>query len=229
MMGKTLEEQLAFLRTCETGFVTDAVNLLGIQDCWIEGLLPLRSMEKIMVGEAFTARLTLVRDINNVHSYNPTNLYQVVNECPPGKVLVVSDIHTTFLIGANVMTRAYNKQIEGVVVEARNRDAAEVRKLPMPVFSQGVGIKVLPTTLKVICETKVPIDLGGAKIYPNDIVLGDDDGVIVIPRDRLEDVIYQLQMIADVEKEASTANRNQPNMSVENYMAIIAKKKKLRK
>jgi regulator of RNase E activity RraA len=185
-------------------------------------------MEKIMVGEAFTARLTLVRDINNVPSYNPAGLYQVVNECPSGKVLVISDIHDTFLIGANVMTRAANKKIEGVVVEARNRDVAEVRKLPMPVFSQGVGIKVLPATLKVVCETKVPIDLGGAKIYHGDIVLGDDDGLIVIPRDRLDDVIYQLEMIADVEKEASAANRDLPGMSVEDYTAIIAKKKKLR-
>jgi 4-hydroxy-4-methyl-2-oxoglutarate aldolase len=170
-----------------------------------------------------------VRDVKDIPGYNAAlGIYGVVNNCPKGEVLIISGIHETLRIGANLMTRASNKGIKGVVVEACNRDAAEIRNLPMPVFSQGVAIKMVPPNLKIAFEEKLPIDFGGAKIYPGDIILGDNDGVIVIPKERLDDVIYQLEMIAEVEREASAANRDKPDMSVEDYTAIIAKKKKLR-
>ena len=220
---KTLEEKIAFLKKCETGFVTDVLNLLGIRDCWVEGVLPVKPTEKPMVGEAFTVRLTLVRDVEN-----PKNLYDVVDQCPAGQVLIASDIKETFLIGVNLLTRAANKGVEGVVLEAKNRDVADIRKMSMPVFSQGVGVRFHPTTLKVHCETSLPIDFGGAKIYPGDIIIGDDDGVVIIPRSRLDEVLYQVENVAEVEKELSAANRDKPDMSLADFAAILEKKKKLR-
>ncbi len=192
---------------------------MGIRDCWIENIVAVKS-GIMMVGEVFTAQLTLVREVDK-----PKSLYHVVDECPPGQVMVVSDIHDTFLIGENVLTRASNKGLAGVVVEAKNRDIEGIRALPMPVFSQGVGVKVLPATLKVHCETQVPIDLGGAKIYPGDVIVGDSDGLVIIPGKRLEDVVYQVEMVAEVEREVGNANKEKPDMPVEDFLKIIAKKK----
>lgn len=59
-MLMTIEEKLEFLSECETGYVTDALNLLGIQNCWIENVLPLKS-RKAIVGQAFTAQLIRIR------------------------------------------------------------------------------------------------------------------------------------------------------------------------
>ena len=224
-MAKTLEEKIAFLKKCETGYVTDALNLLGIRDCWVEGVFPVKPVDgESMVGEVFTTRLTLVRDVEK-----PVSLYHVIDQCPAGQVIIAADIKETFLIGVNVLTRAANKGIAGVVVEAKNRDIAGIRELSMPVFSQGTGVKVLPTQLKPHCETKVPIDFGGAKIYPGDIVVGDDDGVVIIPRDRLDDVLHQVEHVADVEHEIAALNRDQKNMPVDDFLKTLAKKKNLRK
>jgi regulator of RNase E activity RraA len=221
---KTLEEKIDFLKKCETGFVTDALNLLGIRDCWIEGVFPVKPIEgKTMAGEAFTTRLTLVRDIEK-----PVSLYHVVDQCPAGQVIVAADIKDTFLIGVNLLTRAATKGVAGFIVEAKNRDVADIRKLPMPVFGQGTGVKVLPTQLKPHCETKVPIDFGGAKIYPGDIVVGDDDGVVIIPRNRLDEVLYQIELVADVEHEIAAVNRDRKDLPVEAFLKVLSKKKKPR-
>jgi 4-hydroxy-4-methyl-2-oxoglutarate aldolase len=176
-----------------------------------------------MVGEAFTTRLTLVRDIEKAVS-----LYHVVDQCPAGQVIVAADIKDTFLIGVNLLTRAVNKGVAGFIVDAKNRDVADIRKLPMPVFGQGTGVKVLPTQLKPHCETKVPIDFGGAKIYPGDIVVGDDDGVVIIPRNRLDEVLYQIELVADVEHEIAAVNRDRKDLPVEDFLKVLSKKKKPR-
>jgi len=220
-----LEEKIAFLKKCETGFVTDALNLLGIRDCWIEGVLPVKQVDgKTMVGEAFTTRLTLVRDVEK-----PLSLYHVVDQCPVGQVIVASEIKETFLIGVNLLTRAANKGLAGFIVEAKNRDVADIKKLSMPVFGQGTGVKVLPTQLKPHCEIQVPIYFGGAKIYPGDIVVGDDDGVVIIPKNKLDEVLYQIELVADVEHEISTINRDQKNMPVEDFLKALGRKKNPRK
>jgi 4-hydroxy-4-methyl-2-oxoglutarate aldolase len=188
-------------------------------------VFPVKPLDgKTMVGEAFTTRLTLVRDVDM-----PISFYHVVDQCPPGQIIVAADIKDTFLIGVNLLTRAANKGVAGFIVEAKNRDVADIRKLSMPVFGQGIGVKVLPTQLKPHCETRVPIDFGGAKIYPGDIVVGDDDGVVIIPRGRLNEVLYQIELVADVEHEIAAVNKNNPNMKVTDFLAILAKKKMLRK
>jgi regulator of RNase E activity RraA len=224
-MAKTLEEKLAFLKKCETGYVTDALNLLGIRDCWIDGVLPLKPLDgKVMVGEAFTSRLTLVRDMEK-----PVSMYHVVDQCPAGQVLIISEIKETFLVGLNVSTRAANKGIAGWVVDAKNRDVADIRNLSMPMFSLGTGVKVLPTQLKPHFETKIPVYFGGAKIYPGDIVVGDDDGVVIIPKEKLDAVLYQVELVADVEHEVVALNRDQKTMPVEDFLKVLARKKTPRK
>jgi regulator of RNase E activity RraA len=87
---------------------------------------------------------------------------------------------------------------------------------------------VLPTQLKPHCETGLPIDFGGARIYPGDIVVGDDDGAVIIPRSRLDEVVYQIELVADVEHEIAAVNRDQKDMPVEDFLKVLSKKKKPR-
>jgi len=223
MSKKTIEENLAYLKTCETGYITDALNLLGIKNCWIKGVLPMNPLQGTMVGEAFPSRVTFHRKVEA-----PKTFYHVVSECPARCVLLLADVRDVYLIGGNMATRACNKGLSGVVVEAKNRDISDIRKLPMPVFSQGVGIEMTPPPLPPSIEINIPVDIGGAKVNPGDIVVGDEDGVLVIPRERLDDVIYQVEMVAAVEKELSDSHKNQPVLPVDDFLKIMAKKKKPR-
>jgi regulator of RNase E activity RraA len=88
---------------------------------------------------------------------------------------------------------------------------------------------VLPTQLKPHCETGLPIDFGGARIYPGDIVVGDDDGAVIIPRGRLDEVVYQIELVAQIEKEVTIVNKDNPNMSLPDFLAILDRKKIPRK
>lgn len=223
MKERSLQDKLDFIRSCETGFVVDAMNLLGLRRWWMEGIVPLKEGQK-MVGQAYTVRLERVRKDEPAY-----NAYDAVENCPAGHVLCIANIKETFLIGGNVMTLASNKGIAGVVLEASNRDVADTKKLPMPVFSQGVGAKVLPSDIRVTFNLDVPIEIGNGKIYPGDIVVGDDDGVVVIPLEELDNVLFQLEMVAEVEKEAAEALEKNLYSPVEFFHKIISKKKKPRK
>ena len=59
--------------------------------------------------------------------------------------------------------------------------------------------------------------------------MGDGDGLVIIPKNRLDEVIYQMEMVAEVEKEVGKANKEQKDMPIDDFLKIIAKKKTPRK
>ncbi len=218
----SLDEKITFLKTCSTAFVVDALNLLGIKRWWLCGLSTLKE-GKTMVAPAFTMRLERVR------LGEPTkNAYDAVEACPSGYAMCIANIHDTFLIGGNVVTMAQNRGIQGMVLEASNRDVREMRALQIPVFSQGIGVKVLDSDIPVSFEETQSVEIGGGKIYKDDILFGDDDGVIAIPQERLDDVLYQLEMVKAVEDEAENALKANIYAPREFFDKVIMKKKHLR-
>lgn len=221
---KTMEEKIAFLRTVETGYVNDALNLLKIGNCWIDGISRLGNQKGTMAGRVFTARFSQVRQGENLKT-----MYHCVDQCPVGDVLMVSDFPESQLVGENLLTRASNKGLAGVVVDTKNRDVDGICALPMPVFSRGRAVRFETLPLKINFEMGVPIRFGNAEISTGDFVVGDSDGVIIIPQERLDEVIYQLEMIKEVEEAAAKANREQPDLPVEEYLKIVGRKKNLRK
>ena len=222
-MGKTFEEKLDFLRQCETGYVTDALNLLKIGNCWVEGVAPARTDIPTVVGVAYTSELVLEREPKE-----QINVYEVVDRCPKGHVLVWAGFGKALVLGENLMTRASNKGLGGVVADAKCRDIKGIRKLPMVVFSEGFSTKLQPTYLKINFKLEQPVSLNGATIHTGDVVVGDDDGVVVIPREKFDDVFHQIEMIAEVENEVSAANREKPDMPVKDFIKLVSKKKNLR-
>lgn len=218
--GLSLREKMIFLRTCTTAFAVDAMNLLGLKRWWLDGLKPIKQGQ-IMVAPASTFCLERLRRGEPVR-----NAYDALEVCNAGTVMCIANIHDTFLIGGNVVTFAWNKGIAGVVIEACNRDVREIRKLDIPVYSQGVGARVLDPDIPVSFEMVDSVEMGGGKIYTGDILFGDDDGVIVIPREHLDDVIYQLEMIKEVEDRAANALRNKSYETPRRFFDEIIMKKK---
>jgi 4-hydroxy-4-methyl-2-oxoglutarate aldolase len=119
---------------------------------------------------------------------------------------------------------ALNRGLEAVVLDGGTRDVSEIEE-KIPLFCRKPVIRPTESRYK-LTQVKVTVNCDGAMVSPGDIVVGDRDGIIVIPASRLDDVIYQCEMITGVETEMGEAlKRKAP---VDELKAIIKKKKILR-
>lgn len=193
--------------------------MLGIKNCLVKSALPLKS-GKVVVGQAFTAQLTRLRGYEKRYT-----LYETASACPAGKVLVYSGVEDFALLGENIATLMCNKGIKAAVFDGKCRDVDGITDLSMQVFCNGVTTCTLPPDL-AITEIDVPIIIGGIKVNPGDVIVADSDGVVVIPLEKLDEVIEQAEWVAEVEHESAEALKTE--ISPEEFQKIIFKKKKPR-
>jgi regulator of RNase E activity RraA len=143
-----------------------------------------------MVGEAFTLRYIPAReDLNPLGVFrNPSHPQRAaVERCPPGAVLVMDSRKDARAASAGsiLVTRLMVRGVAGVVTDGGFRDSDEIARLGMPAFHQRPSA---PTnlTLHQAIDVDVPIGCGDAPVFPGDVVVGDADGVIVLPADLAE-------------------------------------------
>lgn len=211
---------LAKLRGIQTGIITDALTRLGIGG-WMQGVYPAREDARVF-GPAATIRFGPRRGVDQL----PMSFYEVIRGIEPGSVLVIEAQGTdTSVFGDNIATCGQVQGLAGMVSDARARDFSEIRSLDMPVFCQGPTIR-LPIDIELVAHG-VPITCGGAQVNPGDIVMGDGDGVVVIPGGAVRDVLFQAEDMAVVEGDLARAVRT--GASVKAIAAILARKKILRK
>lgn len=210
-----IDEQVKFLKNTETGAITDAMNLIGV-DGWMNDIYPVSSDMKIC-GRAFTIQFSTVRD----KEQKTFNIFEVLDMCEPGDVVVVSAHSTGSTIGENIMHALANQGLAGMVLDGRTRDSSVIATMKTPHFSCGPAIKLAPNFK--ITAVQVPVSCGGMIVEPGDYIVGDCDGVIALPQARINDVIYQTEMVAKVESELEQALNNHVEMS---GVAKISQKKK---
>ncbi len=153
-----------------------------------------------LVGRAFTV-LARGGSIITVH--------KALLEAPPGSVLVVGGetaTHTNAaLFGKLMATQARLNKIVGIVADGAVRDIADLKELRFPVFARGttphVGLN------RMVGETQVPVPCGGIIVSPGDYVLGDDDGVAILPSALAERIIVVAEQ--KLAKESETLSRMQ--------------------
>jgi len=96
-------------------------------------------------------------------------------------------------------TAASVRGLEGAILDAGARDVAEIEALNFPVFSKSI----IPSTSVGRYETvakQIPVMAGGVEVRPGDIVMGDRDGVVVVPREKAAEVLKVAQQIDELEK-----------------------------
>ena len=176
-----MSELLERLKDLPTATVSDVQRNLQtcyVMDSAIHSIVPgLR-----LAGPAFTV-LARAGSIISVH--------KALLEAPPGSVLVVGGETGQFvqfaLFGKLMAMQARLRGISGLVVDGAVRDTADLRELRFPVFARGatphVGLN------RVVGQTQVPVPCGGLVVQPGDYVLGDDDGIVIIPAMLAEQVI----------------------------------------
>ncbi len=175
----------AKLATVSTATVASLLYKRGFRSQMIQGAQPLNPKHPVMVGEAFTLRTIPAReDLNPMEVFrDPTHPQRKgVEDCPPGHVFVVDSRKDARAASAGgiLITRLMVRGVAGFVTDGGVRDADEIAQMDIPVYHSRPSA---PTnlTLHQPVEANVPIACGDAPVWPGDVLLGDGDGVIVIP------------------------------------------------
>jgi regulator of RNase E activity RraA len=173
------------LKGVSTATLATALFKRGFYRQMIQDVLPLRSMTESMVGEAFTLRYIPAReDLNTMEVFkNPAHPQRkAIEDCPPGHVFVIDSRKDARAASAGgiLVTRLGARGVAGIVTDGGFRDAADIAKLAIPAFHARPSA---PTnlTLHQAVDANVPIACGDAPVFPGDVIVGDNDGVIVIP------------------------------------------------
>ena len=191
-MTKLNDETRRKLKAVSTATVSTALFKRGLRTQCIQDVHPLSPTQPTLVGEAFTLRYMPAReDLNKLDVFRDRSHPQrkAVEECPPGAVMVMDSRKDARAAsaGAILVTRLMQRGVAGVITDGGFRDSAEIAKLGFPAFHQR---PTAPTnlTLHQAIEINCPIGCGDAPVFPGDVILGDGDGVIVIPAKLAEEV-----------------------------------------
>ncbi|MCM3799900.1 RraA family protein [Caldifermentibacillus hisashii] len=187
-MEKWMKQFYDLPTTC----ISDALNGMNNLDPSIK---PLQDSYKV-AGRAFTVKIP---------AGDNTMVLKAIKEASPGDVLVVDAKGESYraVAGDFVVSLAQKLGIAGIIVDGVIRDLIGVRSLNFPVFSKGTTVAA--SFKNDAGEINVPISCGGVSITPGDIIVGDADGVVVIPQADAEKVLEKAlaKLKKDEQREAS--------------------------
>ena len=188
-MNPTTKQQLMGVSTAT---LCTALFKRGLHHQLIQGVLPLNPGLPNMVGEAYTLRYMPAReDLNTIEVFKNREHPQrkAVEECPPGAVFVIDSRKDARAASAGgiLVTRLMKRGVAGIVTDGGFRDSPDIARLPFPVYHQRPAA---PTNLTVhqAIDINVPIGCGDAPVFPGDVVVGDAEGVVVIPAHLADEV-----------------------------------------
>jgi len=180
------------LKKVSTATLTTVLFKRGFRNVFIQGIFLLNQSAPRMVGEAYTLRYIPAReDLDQLGAFEGRGHPQreAIEACPPGSVLMMDARRdATAATGGDIlMTRLHVRGVAGVVTDGGLRDSYTIEKLPWPAYC---GARSAPLNLvrHHAVESQVPIGCGGVPVYPGDVVVGDQEGVVVIPANIAEDV-----------------------------------------
>jgi regulator of RNase E activity RraA len=195
---------LAAMRRASTATLTTVLFKRGFRNVFMRGVRPLARYAGNLVGPAFTLRNIPAReDLDRVEGFaNPEHPQRkAIETTPPGHVLVVDcrgerDVASG---GEILMTRLSVRGVAGMVSDGGIRDSAPIAALAMPVYCAGPAAP-LNLVAHHATELQVPIGCGGVAVYPGDLIVGDADGVVVVPAHLAEDVAREADAQEQMER-----------------------------
>jgi regulator of RNase E activity RraA len=181
------------LRGVSTATLASALYKRGLRNQMVQDVRPLSAPKGgSMVGEAYTLRYMPAReDLNPMTVFRNHSHPQrrAVEECPPGAVLIMDSRKDPRAASAGgiLVTRLMMRGVAGVVTDGGFRDSAEIALLDLPSFHNRPSA---PTnlTLHQAIDINVPIGCGDAPVFPGDVVVGDADGVIIVPAEIADEI-----------------------------------------
>jgi regulator of RNase E activity RraA len=184
---------LKMLKSVSTSTLTTLLYKRGFRNVFIQGARPLKTGQKL-AGPAYTLRYIPSReDLDGVDAFrDPRHPQRVaIEEIPPGAVLVMDCRGDTSVASAGsiLATRLQVRGAAGIVTDGGLRDATGIARLDIPAWCSGPSA---PTNLirHHALDLNAPIGCGGVPVYPGDIMVGDDDGVVCIPAHLADEVAH---------------------------------------
>ncbi len=203
------------LRKVSTASVATALYKRGLRNQFIQEVQPLSPNQPTMVGEAFTLRYMPAReDLNPITVFRDRQHPQrvAVEQCPPGHVFVIDSRKNARAASAGsiLVSRLAQRGCAGIVTDGGFRDAAGIAALGIPAYHNRPSA---PTnlTLHQAIDINVPIGCGDAPVFPGDVVLGDQDGVIVIPAHLADEIAaecFEMEAFEDFVQEQVQGGRS---------------------
>jgi regulator of RNase E activity RraA len=173
------------LKSVATPTLMTALYKRGLRNQWIQDVRRINPAAGTMVGEAFTLRYMPAReDLNDLSVFRDRAHPQrkAVEDCPPGCVLVMDSRKNprAASAGSILISRLMVRGVAGVVTDGGFRDTPEIESLAIPAYHNRPSA---PTnlTLHQAIDINVPIGCGDAPVFPGDVMVGDAEGVLVIP------------------------------------------------
>lgn len=179
------DETRAKLMRVSTASIATQLYKRGLRNQFIQGVRPVSEKAKNMVGQAFTLRYIPARE-----DRNPLDVFRnadhpqrvAVETCPKGQVLVMDarGDASAATAGSILITRLAVRGCAGVVSDGGFRDAKGIGELDMPAYCAGPSAPTNLTKHEAL-DINIPIACGEVAVFPGDVLVGDADGVMVIP------------------------------------------------
>jgi regulator of RNase E activity RraA len=182
----------AALEVVSTATLTTQLLARGLRNTFLAGLVPLNGECTRMVGEAFTLRCIPSRedlDVLSVFQDSDHPQRKAVESVPPGGVLVVDarGKARAASLGHILATRLLRRGAAGIVTDGAVRDSAGFAALRLPTFAAGAAATTNLAQHHAV-DLQVPIGCAEVAVYPGDIMVGDRDGVVCVPRELVDEV-----------------------------------------
>lgn len=175
-----------------TATLTTVLLKKGLRNVWIRGTQPLQPGQPRVVGRAFTLRFVPAReDLATPASWgSPISTRAAIEAMPAGCIAVVDAMGVTDagIFGDILCARMQKRGVAGLVTDGVIRDMAGVLGTGLPVWCQGTAAPASVNGLTFV-NWQEPIACGGVAVFPNDIVVVDTDGAVLIPADLLDAVV----------------------------------------
>ncbi|MDV7138202.1 ribonuclease activity regulator RraA [Maribacter sp. TH_r10] len=191
-MARALKSTKEKLKTVSTATIATCLFKRGLKNQFIQDVKPLKLNKPTMVGEAYTLRYIPAReDLNPIEIFRDAKHLQriAVEECPEGAVLVIDSRKDARAASAGsiLATRLMVRGAAGLVTDGGFRDSAEIAELDLPSYHNRPSAPTNLTLHQAIAINE-PIGCGDVAVFPGDILVGDDDGVMVIPANIADEV-----------------------------------------
>lgn len=180
------ESWTADLMEASTATISTQLFKRGFRNVFLHGVAPLNPASARFVGEAFTLRSIPARedlDVLEVYEDYDHPQRKAVESVEPGQVLVVDSRCDPRAASAGhiLLTRLWKRGAAGFVTDGSLRDTPDIRRMAFPAFAAGACATTNLARHHVV-DLQVPISCAGVAVYPGDVLVGDEEGIVCIPR-----------------------------------------------
>ena len=186
-----LSDIIDALKPVSTATITTVLLKHGLRRVWMRGQRPIRPGQPRTIGRAFTLRFIPAReDLATPASWSsPRSTRAAIEDMAPGSVAVVDamGVADAGIFGDILCARMKQRGVAGLVTDGAVRDIAGVLESGLSVWCGGVAAPPSVASLTFV-NWQEPIGCGGVAVYPNDLVVADDDGAVLIPAALAEEV-----------------------------------------